>query len=121
MCSAFPWSCSDGSMTIEHDTLVAERIEDWRRRLIDLSYRNRLIRYRPTKASTIEIESPALETLLKDPGGGGFWRFYFPPEVPEEDELAVEDAASFVDDIVVRQAQHEQRRPLPDEIVVKGE
>ena len=35
-------------MATRDQTLVHDRIEDWRRRLIDLSYRNRLIKYRAT-------------------------------------------------------------------------
>lgn len=111
---------TDSSQAEGGEHLVLERIEDWRRLLIDLSYRNRLIRYRPTKASTIEIESPELEKLLHDPGSGAFWRFYFPPDLPDE-ELGSDDAANFVDDVVVSQAQHAERQPLANEIVVKGE
>ena len=45
-------------------------------RLIDLTYRNRLIRYRPTKASTLEIAAPALrELLFEDPDRTTPWRF----------------------------------------------
>ena len=74
-------------MTGEQDggRIVHARVDEWRRRLIDLTYRNRLIKYRPTRASTIEIESPDLQTLLGDLARTAPWRFYFPPEPSEPD------------------------------------
>lgn len=65
--------------------LVAERIDDWRRRLIDLSFRNRLINYKPTKSSTLEIQSPSIHELLADPEREQPFDFYFPPEDEEEE------------------------------------
>lgn len=73
-------------MTEDAERIIRARIDEWRRRLIDLSYRNRLIKYRPTRASTIEIESPDLEILLRDLGRTAPWRFYFPPEPEEQEE-----------------------------------
>ena len=108
-------------MATHNEQLVRDRIEDWRRRLIDLSYRNRLIKYRATQASTIEIETPDLETLLADPTGGAPWNFYFPPE---EDEEAVDemesDATAVVDQLVIRAAQA-ARTARTDEIVARGD
>jgi hypothetical protein len=54
-------------MTTNASELVAARVDEWRRKLIDLSYRNRLINYKPTRASTIEIATPSLSVLLEDP------------------------------------------------------
>jgi Protein of unknown function (DUF4011)/REase_MTES_1575/AAA domain/Protein of unknown function (DUF3320) len=106
----------------DRDSVVFDRIEDWRRRLIDLSYRNRLIKYRPTQASTIEIEAPDLNELLADPGRPAPWRFYFPPDPDEKKDAQLElDASDFVDEAVVRTAQRGDRAPRPNEIVAKGE
>ena len=104
------------------DAVVAERLEDWRRRLIDLSFRNRLIKYRKTKASTLEIEAPSLEELLADPGRPQPWRFYFPPEPEEEQgELVLDesDTAAFLDEVILKSAVHPDQPPQPDEIVVR--
>jgi hypothetical protein len=101
----------------EHER-VAARVDEWRRKLIDLSYRNRLINYKPTRASTIEIASPGLSAILGDPGRSLPWRFYFPPE-PETDE-APDDRASMFDELVVRAAAS-ARAPEPDEIVAANE
>jgi hypothetical protein len=110
-------------MTAEVDALIAERIEDWRRRLIDLTYRNRLINYKPTKASTIEVEKPALDELLADPGRAQPWRFYFPPEPDEGTDNAdgEREAADFVDEMMARAASHGSHPRQSDEIVVRGE
>src|SRR6266536_288500 len=102
------------------DQPVRQRIDVWRRRLIDLSYRNRLIKYRPTTATTLEIESPDIETLFADPGGGVPWNFYFPPEEEDEQDEQSEDAAAIVDQLVIRAAQV-GRAPRANEIVVRGE
>ena len=41
-----------------------ERIEQWKSRLLDLSRRNRLLYFRPTKFSTIQVTSPGLQELF---------------------------------------------------------
>ena len=40
------------------DPLVRRRIQDWARRLIDLSRRNRLLYFRPTKRTTLRLVEP---------------------------------------------------------------
>jgi hypothetical protein len=95
---------------------VQARVEDWRRRLIDLSYRNRLIHFKPTKASTLIIEAPAVDRLLADPASGHQWSFYFPPERVGTDEDGESDAARILEERIVHDAAHAQ--PRPDEIVV---
>jgi very-short-patch-repair endonuclease len=71
------------------DEKVQARLLDWRRRLIDLSFRNRLVNYRPTRSSTLEIESPGFADLLADPASAQPFPFYFPPsdDHPETDGL----------------------------------
>lgn len=108
--------------TTTPEAVVAERLEVWRRKLIDLSFRNRLIKYRKTKASTLEIEAPNLEELLADPGRPQPWRFYFPPESEEQDEqptLDEFDTATFLDNVVLETAVHPDHPPEADEIVVR--
>lgn len=102
-------------------TLVARRIEDWRRRLIDLSYRNRLIKHRPLRASSLEIVSPNLEVLLADPASPVPWSFYFPPDPDpdrgESDGVDRTEAEGLVDDAVLARART-GRFPRADEIVL---
>src|SRR3954464_5590416 len=102
--------------------VTRERIDDWRRRLIDLSYRNRLIRYRPTQATTIEIAAPSLETLLGDPDRTLPWRFYLPPQPVAHGAVGpVHGGPTLVDERVVRATQTAARPPEPDEIVAANE
>lgn len=65
------------------DPVVRRRVQDWAKRLIDLSRRNRLLYYRPTKRTTLRLVAPdaieIAETLLAE----GSWRFYEPPEVDD--------------------------------------
>jgi hypothetical protein len=91
------------------DAVVASRIEDWRRRLIDLSHRNRLIAYKPTKATTLEVVAPRLDLLLGDRDRAEPWDFYFPPEPEPDDDQEVSEAARAVDDFIVRAL--DRRRP----------
>jgi Protein of unknown function (DUF4011) len=96
---------------------VARRIDDWRRRLIDLTFRNRLIKYRPTTATTLQVAAPSLAELIADPGRSAPWRFYFPPE-SRDDELDESDTASSLDDAVLKAAHTSDRPRKPDEIEV---
>ncbi len=106
-------------MSSPPNDLVVRRIDDWRRRLIDLSYRNRLIRYRPTKATTLAVAAPSIQELVADPGRTKPWRFYFPPDEPDEGRQEAEsDAADTVDAAVVKAARHANRPREPDEIEV---
>src|SRR5439155_9721976 len=101
------------------DEVVAARLEDWRRRLIDLSYRNRLINYRHRPASTLEIESPSADVLLARMGQPEPWSFYFPPDPDDDRGEDDSEAATLVDEAVVRSAQTTQSAARSDEIVLK--
>ena len=104
-------------MTKREDELVLARVEDWRRRLIDLSYRNRLINFAATKSSTLMVEGPAVDRLLAEPDGGHSWGFFFPPE--DETERGGEDGSSAERILADRMIGSTTRRaPLADEIVV---
>ena len=48
---------------------VMRRVDDWKLKLIDLSRRNRLVHFRPTRSSTVRFEKPGIKTLfaLTDP------------------------------------------------------
>ncbi|RJS84035.1 DUF4011 domain-containing protein [Candidatus Bathyarchaeota archaeon] len=43
---------------------VRRRIRDWKRRLIDLSRRNRLIYFRPTKRGNLSISHPDIYSIF---------------------------------------------------------
>ncbi|MBI3946754.1 MAG: DUF3320 domain-containing protein [Armatimonadetes bacterium] len=67
------------------------RIEEWRRRLIDLTRRNRLVYFRPSKTSTLDVICPDAETVLtRLVTQGKSWRVWMPPLIgslfDDEDE-----------------------------------
>lgn len=62
---------------------VRVRLEDWRRRLIDLSGRNRLIKFPPTRHGALPIESPSVRELLADLERRAPWPIYLAEE-PEQ-------------------------------------
>lgn len=56
------------------------RIEEWRQRLIDLTRRNRLLYFRPSKTSTLHIVCPDAEAVLtRLVTQGKSWRVWMPP------------------------------------------
>src|ERR1043166_7353916 len=63
---------------------LKERIEEWRRRLIDLSRRNRLLHFRPTKSAHLSISTPdtitVFDRLIIQEKSRKFW---LPPESEE--------------------------------------
>ena len=63
---------------------VTRRVEDWKLKLIDLSRRNRLVHFRPTKSSNIRFERPGIDAVferlvVKDRP----WEIWQPPEEGE--------------------------------------
>jgi hypothetical protein len=96
---------------------LALRIEDWRRRLIDLSHRNRLIAFRPTVATTLTIAAPSIHDLLADPEQSLAWDFYFPPEAESGDPGELSTTASTLDRFVLAsRPSHQGRRPREIEV-----
>lgn len=61
---------------------VRTRLERWKRQLIDLTRRNRLLNYRPTKVSTVEVVDEVPQAVVRQILEGS--RFFFDP-VPEEE------------------------------------
>jgi len=59
---------------------VKRRVEDWKLKLIDLSRRNRLTYFRPTKRSHISIERPRMGTIFERlVVKGRSWEIWRPP------------------------------------------
>lgn len=92
---------------------VRQQLHRWCEELIDLSRRNRLVHFRPTKSSTLEILRPgpaAVLARLPESGKRG-WRFYLPPDPEPEREEA-------------RQGERTSQAPPPpqaDELVTSKE
>lgn len=67
---------------------VLEQIDIWRKELINLARSNRLLYFRHTKSSTLEIirEPDEVDEVVARLLAGAGWQFYMPPEAPSEDE-----------------------------------
>lgn len=84
---------------------VADQIDTWRKQLINLARSNRLLYFRHTRMSTLEIPCGPRELVEVTDRllGGGSWRFYEPPE-PEVGEHTgasdYRDSASSEDELV---------------------
>lgn len=70
---------------------ILDRIEQWKRNLIDLTFRNRLLNYRPRKRSTVEIVDEYPQQVLYQLIEGESFRFDPRPEEQEEDEEDTDD------------------------------
>lgn len=70
-------------MTVS-DELVARKIEVWKGRLLDVSNRNPLIRFRRTKSSVLTIDSPDAFTLFKELTSGRKYTVAYDPLVEEK-------------------------------------
>lgn len=63
---------------------VVEQIRHWRDELINLSRRDRVLFYRPTKSASLIIEEPGVDRVVAVlERSNGSWGFFAPPE-PEE-------------------------------------
>jgi len=74
---------------------VFQRIEEWKAKLIDQTRRNRLLFFRPTKSSTLQVVQPLSEEVFRhlvlDERD---WRFYLPPEDADYHEGTEDEAVA---------------------------
>nr|MBA3248091.1 DUF4011 domain-containing protein [Pyrinomonadaceae bacterium] len=76
------------------------RLDEWKQRLIDLTRRNRLLYFRPTKASTLAITAPDAETIFdRIYVEEKHWNFWLPPVELNEEETATEKVNGLDDDL----------------------
>jgi len=66
-------------------SLVDQRIEEWKRKIVDLSRRNRLLFFSPTRGSTLRVVEPSLtEVFERLVNSEAPWEFCMPPDAPDE-------------------------------------
>jgi hypothetical protein len=92
------------------DAPTRRRIEDWAKKLVDLSRRNRLLYYRPTKRTSLTFLQPHPDTVLVRILDGGSYGFYRPPELPAVIPGRARDVSQL-------QVELQRRRPLERELV----
>jgi hypothetical protein len=82
----------NGELTVKHDLAAhlaavdpraRARIEDWAKKLVDLSRRNRLLHYRATKRTTLVFRSPDPSRVFSRLVEEKAWRFYMPASLPK--------------------------------------
>lgn len=64
------------------DATTRRRIEEWAKKLVDLSGRNRLLNYKATKRTTLTFIDPSPDAILARVLDGGAYAFYRPPDLP---------------------------------------
>ena len=63
---------------------VAQRVEEWKRKIVDLSRRNRLLFFSRTRGSTLRIAEPSLPEIFERlVNSEEAWEFLMPPDSPE--------------------------------------
>jgi Protein of unknown function (DUF4011)/AAA domain len=72
------------------------RVDEWLRRLVDLSRRNRLLYHKATKRQSLDLLEPGSQEIVNQLLAGREWRFWLPPEPSEVDE-AVESEELLLD------------------------
>ncbi len=66
---------------LEQSLVVRKRVDEWKKRLIDLSRRNQLVFYKRNKGANLEISSPNVEEVFKSVFiENNDWKFYLPDE-----------------------------------------
>jgi len=98
--------------------IVGRRLEDWRKRLIDLSGRNRLIAFKPTAATTLQIVAPDVHELLRDPEREQPWDFFFPVDEAIDESPAREDETAEIVDELLLASRDQGRSRRPNELEV---
>jgi very-short-patch-repair endonuclease len=110
-----PLPPSERVLTSAAKRRVIEQIDIWRKELINLARTNRLLYFRHTKSSTLEIvrEPDQVSQVVERLIAGGAWRFHFPaePAEPQETDEAQEadDEQLFADEVA--------QVPEPDELI----
>jgi len=68
------------------EEMLRKRVDEWKQRLIDLTRKNHLLCYKPTKSSTIEISAPGIEEIFRTVClESGFYKFWLPSEEETEE------------------------------------
>ena len=78
-------------MVTSSNQKVLSYLASWKKKLLNVGRRNRLINYRMSKTASIEIVAPSSDEFVSHLLSGKKWEFYLPPSKPEdatEEELA---------------------------------
>ena len=104
---------------------VVEQVRYWRDELLNLSRRDRVLFYRPTRSASLLIQEPPVEDVVATlQGSRKGWGFFVPPE--PEDELtpgmAAQDGSPTTESVqseAERSQSDDRRLPAQDELVTQ--
>ena len=102
---------------------IDQHIDAWKKRLLDLSRRNRLLYFRPDQSGTVPLLRPDASTLFTELViHDRTFEFYVPPEEPEESSESNEQVHGIGTEVGQLssprpRAEHPGRQPRPNEIV----
>jgi hypothetical protein len=82
------------------DPKTRATIEEWAKKLVDLSRRNRLLNFHPTKRTTLVFRSPSPDAVFNRLADGKAWKFYMPPEIPKALPGAAPQPVASLDEIL---------------------
>ena len=76
---------SDVGAAEARDAVVRRQIDAWARRLIDLTRRNRLVNFKPTRRGHVRIVEPDAQAILdRLLSSSGKWDFFMPPDESDD-------------------------------------
>ena len=91
------WRCGGGEMAeTGRSTRVRQQVEKWRDELLDLTGRNKLLRFRPSKM-TLEVELPRPQVLVDRlmTGRSRYWSVFLPADgMPGEEASEAESESA---------------------------
>src|SRR5208282_2146949 len=71
---------------------VEQRVEEWKRKIVDLSRRNRSLYFARTRGSTLKITEPDLSEIFENlVNSEEPWEFCMPPDAPKAPEQSESD------------------------------
>lgn len=104
---------------------IQNRIDEWKRKLVDLSRRNRLLHFRPTRGSTLRIVEPQPAEVFRRLGiQEKSWSIYLPPDA--DDENGSVDSGVRIGQLPLKQTPAQSSRPEqytrhPTEIICQAQ
>lgn len=88
---------------------ASRRLEEWKNRLIDLTRRNRLLYFNPSKGSTLTISSPDITTIFEHLyDKEKIWKFWLPPEEDNQSSSSRQSKSPRKDELVCANINRKQ-------------
>src|SRR5579862_5636595 len=94
---------------------VTQRVDEWKRKIVDLSRRNRSLYFVRTRGSTLRITEPGVyEVFERLVISEKPWEFFMPPDAPETTESEKGSGASELLLLERQAGEQPEDKVLPD-------